>query len=103
MANTEMLARLRDMHQQLEAINDDQQLPDKVDDETVEALGQLVTDVGNILDSMSQKTNTDDQPPAIGEDDENDLRDRILQLESDHPRVAQFLNQFSDLLGNMGI
>lgn len=103
MVKTDILSRLRDMHQELSSINDDQKLPDKVDDDTIDALGQLVTDVGRILDRVKGE-----QPGSIPDDDSlslepQDLRDRILQMESDHPRVAQFLSQVTDLLAMMGI
>ena len=46
MANTELLMRLRELHEELSSINDDLKAAEQVDEETVDALGQLVTDAG---------------------------------------------------------
>jgi hypothetical protein len=100
MANTELLIRLRDLHEELSAINDDMKYADAVDNETIDALGQLVTDVGGLVDQA--KTVTEDE----GVDDvseRHEVLDRVMKFESRHPRVVNFLSQVTDLLAMMGI
>ena len=101
MTNTQLLVRLRDLHEELAIINEDLKSAEKVDEATVEALGQLVTDVGGLVDKANQIV----EPVAELEDEaeSGDLMDRIKQLEDAHPRVTRFLSQVTDLIAMIGI
>ena len=99
MANTELLVRLRDLHEELASINDDLHTTEQVNDEIIDALGQLVTDVGGLVDQTKQVIDSEVEI----EPHRKDLLDRILQFESQHPRVTRFLSQMTDLLAMMGI
>ena len=50
MPNTKLLIKLRDLHGELSAINDDLNSAEQVDDEAIDALGQLVTDACELVD-----------------------------------------------------
>lgn len=94
MSNTELLVRLRGLHEELSSINDDLDSSDQVEDETIEALGQLVTDINDLVDRTNQET-------AMTE--HSDVLDRVMQFESKHPRVGMFLSQVTDVLVMIGI
>jgi hypothetical protein len=99
MSKTEVLARLRQLHEDLAAINDNCKHSDQVDEQTIDALGQLITDIGQILD-RDQAGSPDASANLFSEEG---LVERVQNFESQHPLVGRFLNQVSDLLGNMGI
>ncbi len=101
MANAELLIRLRDLHEELSAINDDMKYEDSVDTETIDALGQLVTDVGGLVDQAKSVTEEDGVSEELGE--RHEVLDRVMKFESKHPRVVNFLSQVTDLLAMMGI
>ena len=98
MPNTELLIKLRDLHEELSAINDDLRTAEQVDDEAIDALGQLVTDASELVDraKLAQTVESD-----LAE--RHDLLDRIMKFESNHPRVTKFLSQITDVLAMMGI
>ena len=96
MPKTELLVRLRELHEELSSINDDLKSADQVDEESIDALGQLVTDVSDLVD-QAREVNSSEIP------EHHDLMDRISQFESHHPRVSGFLSQVTDLLAMMGI
>jgi hypothetical protein len=98
MPNTEFLIKLRELHEELSAINDDLNSAEQVDEEAVDALGQLVTDVSGLVDH-AREINGPEENVA----ERYDLQDRILQFDTDHPRVTRFLSQLTDLLAMMGI
>ena len=98
MSNTELLVRLRDLHEELSGINFDLEPGEHVDQETIEALGQLVTDVGSLVDQA--KTSGETEEIINGH---KDLLDRIFEFEQHHPRVSRFLSQTTDLLAMLGI
>jgi len=98
MTNTQLLVRLRDLHEDLSGINIDLKSNEEIDEETVDALGQLVTDVGGLIDQAKAKA----EHESIAEEHQ-DLLDRIVSFENHHPRVSAFLSQMTDLLGMMGI
>ncbi len=98
MSQPEILIRLRDLHEELTAINLDLKTPSRIDDETVEALGQLVTDVGQLVDNAQSKV---EDKPEISLKDE--LIDRIADFEVEHPRVANLLTQLTDVVAMIGI
>lgn len=97
MTNTDLLIRLRDLHEELSTMNDDLSSPEAVDEETIDALGQLITDV-NVLVDQARETNR-----VQDEAQHNDVLDRITRFETHHPRVTTFLSQVTDILAMMGI
>ena len=98
MTNTQLLIRLRDLHEDLSGINVDLESAGEVDEETIDALGQLVTDVGGLIDQAKAKAEVE----SIAEE-HKDLLDRVVTFEAHHPRVSAFLTQMTDMLGMMGI
>ncbi len=98
MANNQLLIRLRELHEQLSGINDDLNSAEQIDDQTIDALGQLVTDTSSLVD-YANATNTGE---TITEG-HRDLTDRIVQFENSHPRVTEFLTQMTDFLTMIGI
>ena len=98
MTNTKLLVRLRDMHEELSGINLDLGAGELVDEATIDALGQLVTDLSRLVDQA--KADTAQEKLAI---EQNGLASRILEFENQHPRVRQFLTQMTDLLAMVGI
>ncbi len=98
MSNTELLVRLRDLHEELAAINDNLKLVEYVDDDTIDALGQLVTDACDLVD---QANDTNEDEAVLPE--RHDLLDRVMRFETQHPRVTRFLSQITDVLAMMGI
>ena len=98
MTNTKLLVRLRDLHEDLSGINIDLESAEAIDEETIDALGQFVTDVGGLIDQAKAMTEHD----SIA-DEHQDLIDRIVSFEAHHPRVSSFLTQMTDLLAMMGI
>jgi chromosome segregation ATPase len=99
MANTELLMRLRELHEELASINEKLAADEEVDEATVDQLGQFVTEIGDLVDRAEAK---DDAAPPLNEEHQN-LNDRITQFESDHPQVTNFLGRLADMLGMMGI
>ena len=97
MSNEEVLAHLRALHQQLTEINTEMESVEEVDEETIDALGDLLSDVGSLFD---QAKSIQDQDTAARQ---KDLKDRIVRLETDHPLVTSFLSRMTDILGMMGI
>ena len=97
MTNTDLLIRLRELHEELSTMNDDLSSSETVDEDTIDALGQLITDV-NVLVDQARENNT------IGDEThQRDVLDRITQFETQHPRVTSFLSQVTDILAMMGI
>lgn len=101
MSKAEILAKLRDLHEELTAINDNCKPAEEVDEITIDALGQLITDAVDMLDESETSESTEQVSDA--QDNHSLLKDRIEQFETDHPHVTRFLSQFSDLLAMMGI
>ncbi|MDG1874011.1 MAG: DUF4404 family protein [Mariniblastus sp.] len=99
MQNTDLLIRLRDLHEELSGINIDLKSPDQVDDETIEVLGQLATDIGGLIDRTNDQANFEAADPS----EQGELLERVTSFETNHPRVTSFLNQMSDLLAMLGI
>ena len=101
MTNTKLLIRLRDLHEELAVINEDLRSVDKVDEETVDALGQLVTDVGGLVDRANKMIESEEETDE--ESHRQDLLERIKKFEDEHPRVTDFLSQVTDLIAMIGI
>ncbi len=97
MTNTDLLIRLRALHEELSTMNDDLSSSETIDEETIEALGQLITDV-NVLVDQARENNGQE-----GATVHNDVLDRISRFETQHPRVTRFLSQVTDILAMMGI
>ena len=98
MSNVEILIKLRDLHEELSVLNDDMKSAEKVDDETIDALGQLVTDVGELVDRAKQKAEDEPEPAEASQ-----IMDRIHRFETDHPGVTRFLSQLTDVLAMIGV
>lgn len=98
MSTTELLMRLRDLHEELAVINDDLKDADSVDEQTIDALGQLVTDVSQLVDRTKDVLEAENN-----ETEHHDLLDQVMRFETEHPRVIKFLSQMTDLLAMMGI
>lgn len=100
MSNTELLVRLRQLHEELSAINLGQEKANLVDEETVDALGDLVSDASQLIDKVKASELAESLP--LGEE-HNLLTERLLEFDQQHPRVREFLTQMTDLLAMMGI
>jgi hypothetical protein len=96
-SDDEILQRLRNLHKELAGINNELSSAEKVDSETIEALGTLVSDVGSLVDQALEINDKD----RLSERD--DMLDRIMRFETNHPQVARFLSQITDVLAMMGI
>ena len=99
MTKSELLMQLRELNEELALINERLATEDRVDDETIDALGQFVTDIGELVDQTSEKL-VDEEPMK---EQHQGIADRIEQFESEHPQVTNFLNRLADMLGMMGI
>jgi vacuolar-type H+-ATPase subunit I/STV1 len=97
MANEDVLAHLRELHEQLGNLNAELEKTDDIDPETIDALGLLLNDVGSLFD---QAKTIQDQEQV---ERQQDLQDRIVQLETSHPVVTSFLSRLTDVLAMMGI
>lgn len=100
MSNTELLMRLRQLHEELSAINLGQEKTELVDEETVDALGDLVSDASQLIDKVKASELEEFEP--LGEE-HSLLTERLLEFDQQHPRVREFLTQMTDLLAMMGI
>ncbi|MGI9519198.1 MAG: DUF4404 family protein [Pirellulaceae bacterium] len=99
MANPELLMKLRQLHEELSLMEAELNRLDGVDESTIDALGQLTTDVSALVDRANQITKADE--PAAAH--ESDVFDRIHKFESEHPQVTRFLSQLTDVLASIGI
>lgn len=99
MANEELVSKLQSMHQQLESINHDLSHVERVDDQTVDLLGKLVGDVGQLVDRAHEVKESN----LESDEQSHPIRDSIEDFETEHPRVTQFLAQVSELLASLGI
>lgn len=102
MTNNQLLIRLRDLHEELSAINTDLKTTDQIDEATIDALGQLVTDASALVDQAKALPSETIETEAIKEEHQ-DLLDRIINFENQHPRVSNFLTQMTDFLAMIGI
>ena len=100
MSNSSLLTKLEGLNQELAAIRRELE-SEEVDEQTVEALGQLVTDVSKLVDraNATAESTAEQQEPVEHEH----ISDQIRKLETDHPRVTRFLSELTDLLGMIGI
>ncbi|MEZ6094350.1 MAG: DUF4404 family protein [Pirellulaceae bacterium] len=100
MEKSEVLVRLRQLHEELSAINEDLRSSEEVDETTIDALGQLVSDVSDMLDNANTTLANDS---GAATDKNSEIMDRVLTFETQHPRITKFLSEVTDLLGMMGI
>jgi Domain of unknown function (DUF4404) len=98
MTRPETLTRLRELHGELVAVNEELESDGDVDKQTIEALGQLVTDVNILCDKYEDPDQHDSTSP-----EHLALTDRIKRFESSHPRIVRFLSQMTDILAMIGI
>ena len=73
---------------------------DAVDNDTRQLLTRLTDDIQRLLEKDKQPTpepNADEGPLS------KQLRDLVLQFESDHPKLTTALNQVADALAGLGI
>ena len=98
MSQSEILLRLRELHEKLSGMNDDLEQTEQVDEETIDALGLLVTDISTLVDRAHEKVQ--EQPDL---EDHHQLLDRIMKFETEHPQVTSFLSQVTDVLVLLGI
>lgn len=98
MANTELLVKLRALHEDLASINDDLDSTNQIDEPTIDALGDLVTDISELIDHTKSATTR-----GLSNHEHQDFLDRVMEFEASHPRVTQFLSQVTDMLAMMGI
>ncbi len=98
MPETKLLTRLRDLHEELTALNLDSGSTDSIDEATIEALGQLVTDANMLVDQVSGASDNKQIESRY-----QDLIDRINAFENRQPRVMAFLSQMTDFLAMIGI
>lgn len=99
MPKTELNDRLRNLHAELSDINNELGSTQHVDDETMNALGQLVADVGGLVDRTKEVIMTEEADIS----ELQELNDRVLRFETEHPRLTRFVSQMTDLLAMMGI
>ncbi len=94
----ELLKKLRALNEDLTSINEDLDSAEPIDSSTIDALSHLIDDITERV----ERANVPKQASAdTGE--HGDLNDRIVQFETDHPRVTRFLSQLTDMLAMMGI
>lgn len=93
MARPQTLSRLRELHDELVAINEELASRGDVELQVIEVLGQLVTDV-NVLCDKYEKSG-EHSPDSV---EHLALADRIKCLESSHPRFSKFLSQITEVL-----
>lgn len=97
MSNSEILSKLRELHEQLIGINEDLRAADEVDEATVEALGALVSDVTVLVD-RTRELESDQEGDSLREE----LLDRVTQFECQHPSITRFLSEVGDVLARIG-
>jgi ABC-type transporter Mla MlaB component len=88
MSKAALLKRLDELHLELNGIKE-------VDAEALEALQRVARDIRQLVEGQSEPA----PPETLG----SAVRERLEQLESEHPVVTRFLSQMTDFLGLMGI
>lgn len=98
MSKPETLTKLRELHDELTKINEGLAAADDIDETTIDALGQMMTDVSMLFDTFEESGQSGTDLPV-----HEALVDRIKGFESDHPRIARFLSQLTDILAMIGV
>ena len=62
-----------------------------------------MTDVNGLVDTAKDLSQTSQTSPTADEPPQDDLFERVMQFESKHPRVAQFLSEVTEVLNLLGI
>jgi len=88
MTDTETIVQLRELHDRL--ININQTLPnaEKLDDRTIDSLGQILTDLVHLYDQLH---GIDAQLEGETQEVVESLRRRIETFHAQHPGVQEFL------------
>ena len=90
MSSTQLLIRLRELNDDLTSINDRTMSTEQIEEATIEELGQLVTDLSDLVDQADFG--------KLTPQDRDELFGKIRQFECDHLRVTKFLSQLTELL-----
>lgn len=90
MQRAELLAALQQLQDELAQL-------DQIDPQTQAALSKVNEEVDRLLDP-DDPTGADDVDTSS-----EGLRGYLLELEAEHPRVANLLGQLADGLANLGI
>lgn len=93
MSKNELLIRLRELHEELESINEDLQGDEPVDDQTIDQLGEMVSEMSEIVDL----SRVGSQHSSVSRK-HCELLNRIQEFDNGHPRVIHFLSQLAHLL-----
>lgn len=96
MPKPETLTKLRDLHDELARINEDLSIANGIDETTIDTLGQMMTDVGVLVDKYEESDRSGIDLPVF-----ELLVDRINGFESRHPRIDRFLSQLNEILDTM--
>ena len=90
MSSTQLLIRLRELNDDLTSINDRTMSTEQVEEATIEELGQLVTDLSDLVGQADFG--------KLTPHDRDELFGKIRQFECEHLRVMKFLSQLTELL-----
>ncbi|HMO14250.1 MAG TPA: hypothetical protein PKD64_10865 [Pirellulaceae bacterium] len=103
-SKTAILSRLREFHDELSLIDSDRRFRDQVDDQTVDAIGSLLSDLTDLVD------------PALPEDAEHpadphkqmrliiaELMDRTTQIHTQHAKVRNLLDKVITFLQSIAM
>lgn len=81
----------------LETLNEEIAEVERVGPETKAALAKVTADVRRVLDPADPATADDVDAHSEG------VRGYLLELEAEHPKMAEMLGRIADALANMGI
>jgi hypothetical protein len=93
MTRPETLSCLRQLHDELAAINEELASHGDVDCQIIELLGELVTDINVLCDRHEKSVEHNPNSP-----EHLALADRIERLASNHPRITKFLMRMTEVL-----
>ncbi len=99
MPTKELNDRLQRLHEELADINVGIETDEPIDEATIEAMKQLMSDVGEIFERVEQAKHNEGESNV----EHHALRDELDRFETQHPRATQFITQLADLLAMMGI
>ncbi len=102
MTPTDTILQLRELHDRLIIINQGLPKLELVDEQTIDALGQLVTDLVHIYDRIhdGHEAAQAAAESSVAQDCVA-LRARISSFDSSHPRVGEFLREVRATLQGM--
>ena len=101
MSNEQVLAKLKELHQQLQEVQQTLvQDNEHSDEKTVSAVETLSRDIASLLEA----THDDLPPQAINALEEHQsLADRLREFDSEHPQLSRLINQIGEALASIGI